>query len=122
MDRYAVVGHPVEHSQSPFIHAAFAQATGQALTYERLLAPLDGFAATLARFAAEGGRGCNVTVPFKAEACALAARASPRAARARAANTLRREGDGWYADNTDGIGLVRDLERNAGFAIAGGPT
>ena len=119
MDRYAVVGHPVEHSQSPFIHAAFAQATGQALVYERLLAPLDGFAATLARFAAEGGRGCNVTVPFKAEACALAARASPRAARARAANTLRREGDGWYADNTDGIGLVRDLERNAGFAIAG---
>ena len=119
MDRYAVVGHPVEHSQSPFIHAAFAQATGQALVYERLLAPLDGFAATLARFAAEGGRGCNVTVPFKAEACALAARASPRAARARAANTLRREGDGWYADNTDGIGLVRDLEHNAGFAIAG---
>ena len=71
-DRYAVVGNPVEHSRSPAIHAMFAAQTGQALSYERLLAPLDGFAATLRDFAAAGARGCNVTVPFKFEAFALA--------------------------------------------------
>jgi shikimate dehydrogenase len=119
MDRYAVVGNPVEHSQSPFIHAQFAAQTGQALRYDRVLAPLDGFERTLREFAAGGARGCNVTVPFKAEAWALAGARTPRAELAGTANTLRFDTDGWHADNTDGIGLVRDIQRNAGVAIAG---
>jgi shikimate dehydrogenase len=118
-DRYAVVGHPVEHSRSPFIHAMFAQATGQAIDYDRVLAPLDGFEATVRAFAAEGGRGCNVTVPFKFQAFALAPRPGERAALAQAANTLRFDAEGWFADNTDGVGLVRDIERNAGVPLAG---
>jgi len=123
LDRYVVAGNPVEHSQSPFIHAQFAQETGQALTYGRLLCPLDGFAAAIRRFAADRSegtpRGCNVTVPFKFEAAALAARRTPRAELAEAANTLRFDADGWLADNTDGIALVRDIERNAGVPLAG---
>jgi len=122
-DRYAVAGNPVEHSQSPFIHAAFARQTGQAIDYGRLLCPLDGFADTLRRFAADDSagrvRGCNVTVPFKFEAFALATRHTPRATLAQAANTLRFDAEGWLADNTDGIGLVRDIERNAGVPLAG---
>ena len=119
MDRYAVAGNPVEHSQSPFIHAMFAQATGQVVDYGRLLCPLDAFASTVQRFAQEGGRGCNVTVPFKFEAFALATRHSDRAILARAANTLRFDADGWFGDNTDGAGLVRDIEDNAQIALAG---
>jgi shikimate dehydrogenase len=119
MDRYAVVGNPVEHSRSPFIHARFAAQTGQDLSYERVLSPLDGFAATVAAFAAAGGRGCNITVPFKFEACALAPRRSARAALAQAANVLRFDPEGWLADNTDGVGLVRDITANAGVALAG---
>lgn len=119
MDRYAVVGNPIAHSRSPQIHEAFARATGQAMTYERLLAPLDGFAETVGRFAAEGGRGLNVTMPFKLEALALARAASERAKAAGAANTLKRERDGWYADNTDGAGIVRDLTANLDVALAG---
>lgn len=118
-DRYAVVGHPVAHSRSPAIHAAFAAQTGEDIVYERLLAPLDGFADTVRRFAAEGARGCNVTVPFKFEALALAARATPRAALAGAANTLRFDAQGWLADNTDGAGLMRDIEHGAGRPLAG---
>lgn len=118
-DRYVVAGNPVEHSQSPFIHAQFAQATGQPVAYDRLLCPLDGFAATVRAFADAGGRGCNVTVPFKIDAYLLATRRSPRATLAEAANVLRFDADGWYADNTDGIGLVRDIERNAGVALRG---
>jgi shikimate dehydrogenase len=118
LDRYAVVGTPVAHSRSPFIHARFAEQTGQALHYERLLAPLDAFAETVRRFAAEGGRGCNVTVPFKFEAVALASHRTERAALAQAANALRFDAGGWLADNTDGIGLVRDIQRNAGVDIA----
>lgn len=118
-DRYAVAGHPVEHSRSPQIHAMFAQACGQAMVYERLLCPLDGFASTLRAFAAAGARGVNVTVPFKFEAYALAARRSPRATLAQAANTLRFDAEGWWADNTDGAGLRRDLEHNAGCVLAG---
>ena len=118
-DRYAVLGHPVEHSQSPFIHAQFAQATGEPVEYGRLLCPLDDFAGCVRRFAAGGARGCNVTVPFKFEAIALAARCSERAALAQAANLLRFDADGWYADNTDGVGLVRDIEANAGVALRG---
>lgn len=119
MDRYAVVGHPVEHSRSPRIHQLFAEQTGQTLSYTRLLAPRDGFATTVREFAAAGARGCNVTMPFKAEAWALAARRSPRAERALAANTLRFDAEGWWADNTDGAGLVRDLTVNAGVTLAG---
>lgn len=118
-DRYAVLGNPVAHSQSPFIHAQFARQTGEPLVYERVLAPLDGFADTVRAFAAAGGRGCNVTVPFKFEALALAASASPRAHLAGAANVLRFDAGGWWADNTDGIGLVRDIEQGAGVPLAG---
>jgi shikimate dehydrogenase len=121
-DRYAVLGNPVAHSRSPAIHAAFARATGEHLTYERVLCPLDGFADAVRAFADGGARGCNVTVPFKLEAPLLAGRLTPRARLAGAANTLRfdlaAEG-GWLADNTDGVGLVRDIEANAGVALAG---
>ena len=119
MDRYVVAGNPVEHSQSPFIHSLFARATGEDVAYDRLWCPLDDFAGSVRRFAEAGGRGCNVTVPFKFEAIRLAARCSPRAALAQAANTLRFDQAGWYADNTDGAGLVRDIEGNAGIALAG---
>lgn len=117
-DRYAVFGNPIAHSRSPDIHAAFARQTGEVLVYERQLAPLDGFRAAVEAFAAAGGRGCNVTVPFKFEAPALAARVSERAQLAGASNTLDLRADGWFADNTDGIGLVRDIAA-AGVALAG---
>jgi shikimate dehydrogenase len=118
-ERYAVVGNPVAHSRSPAIHAAFAAQTGQAVVYERLCCPMDGFAAAVRAFEAAGGRGCNVTVPFKLQAQALATLVSERAALAGAANTLRFDAGGCFADNTDGIGLVRDIEANAGRALAG---
>jgi shikimate dehydrogenase len=116
---YAVLGNPVAHSQSPFIHAAFAQQTGEAVVYGRVLSPLDGFVDTVRQFQAAGGLGCNITVPFKFEAPALAARCSPRATLAQAANVLRFDADGWFADNTDGIGLLRDIQVNAGVPLAG---
>ncbi|MDE2145532.1 MAG: shikimate dehydrogenase [Burkholderiales bacterium] len=118
-DRYAVLGHPVAHSRSPAIHAAFARQTGEAIEYGRVLCPLDGFEATVQAFADGGGRGCNVTVPFKFEAWRLAARRSERAELAQAANVLRFDAQGWWADNTDGIGLVRDIEQGAGVSLAG---
>jgi shikimate dehydrogenase len=121
LDLYCVLGNPVAHSKSPSIHAAFAAATGQRLHYERRLAPLDGFAATVAAFAEEGGLGCNVTVPFKFEAYALCPRHTERARLAGAANVMcLTPGEaGWLADNTDGVGLLRDLEHNAGTPLAG---
>lgn len=123
IDQYVVIGHPVEHSQSPFIHAEFARQTGQALHYDRLLCPLDGFEASLRDFArgssAGPARGGNVTLPFKFDALRLCERASERAALAGAANTLRFDGATWYADNTDGAGLVRDIEHGAGAMLAG---
>lgn len=119
-DRYAVIGNPVAHSKSPRIHAAFARETGEPVRYEALLAPLDGFAATWAAFRAEGGRGANVTVPFKEAAWALADARTPRAELAGAVNTLIIQPDGRVlGDNTDGIGLVRDLRDNAGWLLAG---
>jgi shikimate dehydrogenase len=118
-DRYAVVGNPVAHSKSPLIHTEFARQTGQDIEYGRLLAPLDGFRATVAQFHASGGKGLNVTLPFKLEAFELAQRRSERALDAAAVNTLMFEAEGIFGDNTDGVGLVRDLETNLGLAIAG---
>ena len=117
-DRYAVVGNPVAHSLSPTIHTLFAAQTGQDMTYTALAAPLDGFAATVQQFAAAGGRGLNVTLPFKQQAAALATRLSERASAAGAANTLVFSSDGIYADNTDGAGLLQDLEFNLGCRVA----
>ena len=119
MDRYAVIGNPIAHSKSPQIHAAFARQTGQELSYEALLAPVDGFAQTVADFRAHGGRGLNVTVPFKLEAFALAEHHTARAQAAGAVNTLALGADGILGDNTDGAGLVRDLTANLDFALAG---
>lgn len=117
-DLYAVVGNPVAHSKSPLIHAEFARQTGEMVEYGRLLAPLDGFAATLRAFHAEGGRGANVTIPFKEEAFALATRTSPRALLAGAVNTVRFDDAEIFGDNTDGVGLVRDIEQNLGVQLA----
>ncbi len=118
--RYCVVGNPVAHSRSPWIHARFAELTGQTLHYDRMELPVDGFVAGLRAFATAGGSGCNVTVPFKFEAYALADLLTARAEQAGAVNTLRFEPDGRIlGDNTDGAGLVADIERNAGAALAG---
>jgi len=118
-DRYAVMGHPVAHSRSPFIHAEFARRTDQALTYTAIDVEPGRFAEAVGAFRADGGRGLNVTLPFKEEAWALADCATSRAVRARAANTLWFEGDRSHGDNTDGVGLIRDLRVNHGLAIAG---
>ena len=118
-DFYCVMGHPVEHSRSPWIHARFAELTGQRLSYERRLVPLDGFAQALADFAVAGGRGCNITVPFKLEAAQRATQRNERVQLAGAANTLSFQDGAIVADNTDGLGLVADITRNAGFDLAG---
>ncbi|MGH8782812.1 shikimate dehydrogenase [Paraburkholderia sp.] len=118
-DRYAVIGNPVAHSKSPFIHARFAEQTGEAVEYGTLLAPLDGFVAQVRAFVEADGRGLNVTVPFKLDAHALADTLSPRAAAAGAVNTLRFDATGIHGDNTDGFGLVRDIETNLGTALKG---
>jgi shikimate dehydrogenase len=118
-DRYAVFGHPIAHSKSPLIHAAFARQTGQDMTYEAILAPLDGFADSVTAFVAAGGRGANVTVPFKEAAFKMAQRLCPRAERAGAVNTLSFTADGILGDNTDGAGLVADLTRNLKRTLAG---
>ena len=108
-DLYCLMGNPVEHSKSPWIHARYAELTGQDLHYTKRLLPLDGFTSGVNAFRAEGGRGCNVTVPFKFEAPALATQLTPRARLAQASNTLRFDGDAVLADNTDGVGLVNDI-------------
>jgi len=118
-DRYAVIGNPVAHSKSPFIHTEFARQTAQDLVYERILAPLDRFASAVEDFRAEGGIGLNVTLPFKLEAFRLASECSARAQEAQAVNTLKFEGSAVYGDNTDGVGLVRDIQLNLGFHIEG---
>ncbi|NRQ44369.1 shikimate dehydrogenase [Rheinheimera sp. YQF-2] len=119
MDRYAVFGNPIGHSKSPFIHAQFAAALGEQLQYDAILAPLDGFADSWQRFVAAGGKGGNVTVPFKEQAYQLAERLSDRARQAGAVNTLYIDSAGKLCgDNTDGIGLVADLKR-LGVNLAG---
>ncbi len=118
-DRYVVIGNPIAHSRSPDIHAHFAAQTGQNLIYERLLAPLDGFAQAVSDFIRQGGKGANVTVPFKLEAHALATSLTERARVAGAVNTLKFEDGAILGDNTDGIGMVVDIVRNADVTIAG---
>lgn len=118
-DLYAVIGNPIAHSRSPAIHQAFAQAIGRHVRYERVLSPLDGFEQTIRDFVRRGARGCNVTVPFKFEAFNLCPRRTDRAILAQAANTVRFDTQGWLADNTDGVGLMRDITVNAGVTLRG---
>lgn len=119
-DRYAVVGDPIAHSRSPQIHARFAEQTAQPISYTTIRVAAGTLAGAVARFAADGGRGLNVTVPLKEEAWRLAATRSPRAERAGAVNTLSLDGEGApRGDNTDGVGLVRDLADNLGVALGG---
>jgi shikimate dehydrogenase len=119
-DRYAVVGHPVSHSLSPFIHRRFAEATGQRLSYERIDVLPDAFARRVGAFAAAGGRGLNVTLPHKFAALEFADRLTERARIAGAVNTLAWEADGRVlGDNTDGAGLLEDLRSNLGLDPAG---
>lgn len=112
VDRYVVVGNPIAHSKSPLIHAAFAAQTGQSISYDRLLAPLDGFASAVEDFRDSGGKGLNVTVPFKQEAWQFCNRLSERARLAEAVNTIQFLDGEIFGDNTDGVGLCRDIGHN----------
>ncbi len=118
-DHYAVFGNPIAHSKSPLIHAEFARQTGQDMDYVALLAPLDGFEACVEAFRAGGGRGANVTVPFKEAAYRMSTRRTPRAEAAGAVNTLQFEPHGILGDNTDGAGLTADLTGNLGICLSG---
>lgn len=118
-DRYAVIGHPIAHSKSPLIHGLFAQATGQLMEYTAIEAPLDGFQSVVQAFRAQGGRGLNVTLPFKLQAFELATDPMESARLAGAVNALKFEHDRIYAQNFDGLGLVNDIERNLGVSLAG---
>jgi shikimate dehydrogenase len=119
-DRYAVIGNPIAHSRSPLIHRTFAAQTGQDLSYEALLGPLDTFTPFVREFFTEGGRGLNVTLPFKEQAHALCDVLSKRAQQAGAVNTLiRGKDDRLYGDNTDGVGIVRDMTQNHGWTLPG---
>lgn len=115
-DRYAIIGNPIEHSKSPWIHARFAEQTGEPIEYDRILGPLGSFEDAAKSFIASGGHGMNVTVPFKLDAHAFAHSLSPRAA-AGAVNMLSFGPDGVRGDNTDGVGLVRDIETNLGVRL-----
>lgn len=117
-DRYAVFGHPVAHSRSPEIHHHFAEQTGEAITYERIDPGPDGFENAARQFFEEGGKGANVTVPFKEAAFELANEVTERAKRAGAVNTLKVLDDGrLLGDNTDGAGLIRDISVNLAFTL-----
>ncbi|MEX8492938.1 shikimate dehydrogenase [Sphaerotilus sp.] len=118
-DRYAVIGNPISHSKSPLIHGAFAQQTAQDIAYTALEGPLDGFAGAVHAFRDAGGRGMNVTAPFKLQAFTLATDRLERAELAGATNALKFEGDRIWADNFDGVGLVNDIQRNLGVALVG---
>ena len=117
-DRYGVIGYPIAHSRSPEIHRLFAEQTGQSLVYERLEAAPAAFESAVRGFAADGGRGLNVTLPHKEAAAALADTLSERAAEAGAVNTLALRDGEIFGDNTDGVGLLRDLTGNLGVALA----
>ncbi|CAI8167816.1 MAG: Shikimate dehydrogenase (NADP(+)) [Cellvibrionales bacterium UBA7375] len=117
-DKYAVFGNPIAHSKSPDIHRQFAEQTGQDLSYSKQLVAEDGFEAAANAFFANGGRGLNITVPFKQDAYAYVARTTPRARRAGAVNTLSLQADGTIlGDTTDGVGLVSDIVNNLGWEI-----
>lgn len=117
-DKYAVFGNPIKHSKSPLIHTAFAAQCGQAMQYRAVRVDVDGFARAAERFFADGGKGLNVTLPFKEDAFRFAGRLSERANRAGAVNTLKLAEDGVIeGDNTDGVGLVRDMVANLGWML-----
>ncbi len=118
-DRYAVIGNPIEQSKSPLIHAEFARACGQTIEYGRILGPLGGFAACVDSFRAEGGKGLNVTAPFKLDACAYCTDLSLDAQLAGAVNAMKFEGDRVWGENFDGVGLVRDLQINLATPLRG---
>ena len=118
-DQYAVIGNPVVHSLSPRIHAMFAAETGQAVSYGTLTAPVDGFAAAAAEFFDGGGRGLNVTVPFKQDAWRWVTQHDAAAAASGAVNTIVPQEDAFRGCNTDGVGLVTDLTDNLGWTLAG---
>ena len=118
-DRYAVIGNPIEQSKSPLIHTAFAQSTQQDMAYGKVLGPLGGFAQAVDAFRAEGGKGMNVTAPFKLDAFAYATDLAPSAQLAGAVNALKFEGDRVYAENFDGVGLVRDVVHNLACPLRG---
>ena len=118
-DKYAVIGNPIAHSKSPQIHAAFAKQTNQDISYEGVLAPLDGFAATVRELITQDYKGSNVTVPFKFEAFALCDNLTERAQAAGALNTLTFSANQIFGDNTDGIGLVNDIQHNLGAGLQG---
>jgi shikimate dehydrogenase len=118
-DLYAVIGNPIAQSKSPQIHAAFARQLGEDLRYEAILAPLGGFRDAVDAFCAQGGRGLNVTVPFKLDAFAFASRRTERAEEAGAVNTLKFEGATILGDNTDGAGLIADIRDRLGVILEG---
>jgi shikimate dehydrogenase len=118
-DLYCVMGNPIAHSQSPWIHGRFAELTGQDIVYTKRLIPLDHLDRSVQSFVDEGGHGCNITVPFKFEAAALATHTSERGLLAQACNILTFQDGRIEADNTDGLGLVDDIEQNAGFSLHG---
>jgi len=118
-DHYAVIGNPIEQSKSPLIHTAFARVTGQDIHYTKLLAPLGGFADVVDAFRTSGGRGMNVTAPFKRDAFAYATDLAPSAQMAGAVNAMKFEGDKVYAENFDGVGLVRDVVHNLACPLQG---
>lgn len=118
-DRYAVIGNPIAQSKSPLIHAEFARACGHAIEYGRILGPLGGFVPCVDAFRAEGGKGMNVTAPFKLDACAYCTDLSLDAQLAGAVNAMKFEGDRVWGENFDGVGLVRDLELNLATPLQG---
>src|SRR3990172_2477880 len=117
--RYAVIGNPIAHSKSPLIHGMFAQATGQDIEYTTIEGALGGFTAAVDAFRAAGGRGLNITTPFKLDACAYATERSGRVKLAGAANAMKFDGARVLADNFDGVGLVRDVTRNLHCPLKG---
>jgi shikimate dehydrogenase len=119
LDQYGLFGHPVSHSLSPFIHGLFARDTAQQMTYRAYDVLPEDFTARVRAFFGAGGRGLNVTVPHKLAAAGLVDELTERASHAAAVNTLARQGDSVLGDNTDGVGLVRDLRDNLGLVITG---
>jgi shikimate dehydrogenase len=117
LDEYAVMGNPIAHSKSPRIHGLFAEQTGQAVHYSAIQVDPGGLEQAVGNFIASGGRGLNITVPFKQDAWELVDTRSARAERAGAVNTIKMESVTLYGDNTDGVGLITDLQRNHGVVL-----